>query len=82
MQNDLISKSELLESLNDWIDENTDINTILRWIKEYEVAYNVEKVVEKLEDVRGYHTSDDDYDCASWNAFTYAINIVRNGGKE
>jgi hypothetical protein len=88
MQGDLISKSELLESLNDWINENTDINTILRWIEEFEIAYNVEKVVAELEKMR-------ECEDAGWCNYCQnkwcplellgadeTIDIVRNGGKE
>lgn len=73
MQNDLISKSELLESLNDWVDENTDINTILRWIEEFDIAYDVEVVVSKMEKAKLGGRCD---------AGVVAIEIVRNGGKE
>ena len=78
---DLISKSELLESLNDWIDENTDIKTILRWIEEYEVAYNVEKVIEEIEDsIEEPMLRPSDI---VWNnAINMCLEVVRNGGKE
>ena len=87
MQNDLISKSELLESLNDWIDENTDINTIIRWIEEYEVSYNAEQVLAELEDEYIECPNCSMY-CADANMCGFdemrkqAIDIVRNGGRE
>jgi hypothetical protein len=87
MHGDLISKSELLESLNDWIDENTDIKTILRWIEEFEIAYDVEKVVAELE---SFATLAEDRWVNGTSNFAYqehkcwvkAIDIVHNGGKE
>lgn len=82
MNNDLISKSELLESLNDWINENTDINTILRWIEEYEIAYDMEKVVAELKKDAFTDGYGDYTECEKLITLEDAIDDVRNGGKE
>ena len=86
MQNDLISRSELIETLRKEAEEceeamcSPNFWSALRIVKEQPKAYDVEKVIEELErEIESYQS-----ECA-WNyakGLEYALEIVRNGGKE
>jgi hypothetical protein len=90
MQNDLISRSALIEKFKDKISRTTN-NTILRIflleaikiVENEPTAYDVEKVVAELETSsgKGYRDIDGDY-VPPMIETTKAISIVRNGGKE
>ena len=94
MQNDLISRSVLIE----WITSRNDIvldkyteEAVVRVIEDQPTAYNVEKVVEELDEkarksLEKYKESFELYQEEYWrgnmNGYGNAIEIVRNGGKE
>lgn len=93
MQNDLISRSALIEVLNKWADANAErgydtaydlVQECIEVVKERPAAYDVEKVVAELEEQidnnRGWE--DEDYYWGETKGYEHAIEIVRNGGKE
>ena len=88
MQNDLISRSELKETLMECLDE-TQIQETLEFFGIYDfidnapTAYNVEKVVEQLESEKFINVEPEATHAFMWNgAIQKAIECIRNGGKE
>ena len=94
MKNDLISRSELKETLMECLDE-TQIQETLEFFGIYDfidnapTAYNVEKVVEQLEEMRVQAEKDMQFSDTFAEAGAYggkmfayevAIAIVQNGG--
>ena len=88
MQNDLISRSELKETLMECLDE-TQIQETLEFFGIYDfidnapTAYNVKKVVEQLEKEKITNTEPEATHAFMWNsAIQKAIACVMNGEKE
>lgn len=103
MQGDLISRSALIEAFRKKASEIETLGIIpgytiaLNVIKEQPTAYDVEKVVEQLKELKEFEYDDSDeephytdvedwFDAGasegSFKAYKKAIEIVRNGGKE
>lgn len=55
---------------------------MLCFVNGISTAYNVEKVVEALEEQQEYYSFDldNDLDCAKYKAYKNAIDIVKRGG--
>lgn len=97
MQNDLISRSKLLEEFAKYEEKVAGGNVyydLVEIIEEQPTAYDLEKVVEQLEEEKdeyerlergsnyeGYNLEVIKYS-AKVEAFREAIEIVQNGGKE
>ena len=94
MQNDLISRSALIQILqefaeNDWNKSLgvifTDcVDTCIDFVENQPTAYDVEKVLEQLEenmDEAKYMRYEGVLYIGQACAYKYAIEIVRNGGK-
>lgn len=82
MNNDLISRSKLIDALNNkGIRFNAEVNRI---ILEQPTAYDVEKVLEALEESQDeahrYSHNCDEYYLGEFVGYTYAIDIVKRGG--
>ena len=83
MQNDLISRSTLIEELEKELGKCKEVNFMSVWSKAMQIvenkptAYSVEKVVAELEEKRRYA-----FNVVYKEAMTKAIDVVRNGGKE
>lgn len=78
MQNDLVRKKDVINLLYELHINKLSVNDkkVTEYIREMPTAYNVEKVVEQLEEEK----SDWNYD---YNVpITKAIEIVRKGGVE
>lgn len=58
------------------------INLFVEMLEEQPTAYDVEKVVEALEEQQEYYSfdMDSDLDCAKYKAYKNAIDIVKRGG--
>ena len=89
MQGDLISRSVLIEHIKEFTNINggyfENPQLLVRVIENQPIAYDVEKVVKQLEEnMDEYHKRMDDYDedLGGYVAMGFAIDIVRNGGKE
>lgn len=88
----LIDADALIELLNKYkfgivqkeVEREYIKEVILRFVEEQPTAYDVEKVVEELEEQidnnRGWE--DEDYYWGETKGYEHAIEIVRNGGKE
>ena len=88
MQNDLISRNKLKETLMECLDE-AQIQEALEFFGVYDfidnapTAYNVEKVVEQLEKEKIKNAEPEATHAYMWNsAIQKAIACIRNGGKE
>ena len=77
MQNDLISRSELLKALETW---GGDVEVLAQYIKDMPTAYDVEKVERQL------YTESFCYEDLDGEGYYIelgkALWIVSNGGKE
>jgi hypothetical protein len=77
MQGDLISRSKLLEEIQNW---GGCVEALEEYIKKMPTAYDVEKVLAELEEA-SYEAKMLDAKCKYLN-YDDTIHIVRNGGKE
>jgi hypothetical protein len=86
MQNDLISRSALLEAYHEMgISMNPDVfeEDVEELINNQPCAYDVEKVVAELEELKLKRSDDSVYGVGVLNGYSEAIDyIVRNSGKE
>lgn len=62
----------------------SQMKAILDFIDKQPTAYDVEKVVEALEEQQEYYSFDfdNDLDCAKYKAYKNAIDIVKRGGAD
>ena len=83
---ELISRDGILNALIPIMSEfsiNHDAQSkIIDCIMNQKIAYNVENVVEALEEQQEYYSFDldNDLDCAKYKAYKNAIDIVKRGG--
>ena len=78
---DLISRKALLEDMRNSITENSDTFDWINLINRQSTAYDLDKVIERLED-KIEITWSHDYLGGRQDAFNEAIDIVKGGGMD
>ena len=78
MSGDLISRSALLEDIRNNITEMSGTMDWLKLIDRHPTAYNVDKVVEQLEEAKSNYNGES----AEFWTYREAIRIVKAGGVE
>lgn len=89
---DLISRSALIDYINSvefskrFIQSKDSIQGMLRtFIEEQPTAYDVEKVVEQLEECQANYTqrrANDEYESGLFDGCKHAIDLLKAGGRD
>lgn len=85
MQNDLISRSALLEEIKKQDTSNLTKGLVLQFVEKQPTDYDVEKVVEQIcgcDGCSGCCNCHEEQRMMKCEEYARAYEIVRNGGKE
>ena len=77
---DLISRSELINKIRGIVPGSQDVDFIVRLIENQPTTYNIDKVVEELEEQKHMIALDGDEADLYKEAINDAIEIVKQGG--